>query len=74
MKNASKYSKTIGGGYLTTKEQELLDKVINQICDNHVADAWWKIECSIKRRVEYILCMRLADDSFREDMDNYKEG
>ena len=69
MKKARKYSATIGGGYLTTAEQEQLDKLINQICDNHSTDAWWKIDCSIKRRVEYILYCRLADDEFREHIE-----
>lgn len=69
MKKAKKYSRTIGGGYLTASECEEIDTLIDAICNNHSDESWWKIECSIKRRVEYRLSCRLADDSFAEDFE-----
>lgn len=65
MKNARKFEKA---KYytLTEEEQKKIINFINEICDAHAEDKWWKVDLCIRAWVNYALMRRVADEEYEE--------
>lgn len=65
MKNARKFEKA---KYytLTEEEQKKIINFINEICDAHAEDKWWKVDLCIRTWVNYALMRRVDDEEYIE--------
>ena len=65
MKNARKFEKA---KYytITEEEQKKIINLINEICDAHEEDKWWKVDLCIRAWVNYALMRRVDDEEFEE--------
>lgn len=65
MKNARKFNHA-KHSTLTEEEKHKLKTLINEICDAHTNDEWWKVDCAIKSTVNRYLLHREADEGLAE--------
>lgn len=65
MKNARKFEKA-KYHTLTEEEQKKIINLINEICDAHEEDKWWKVDLCIRAWVNSALIRRAADEEFIE--------
>lgn len=65
MKNARKFLKA-KYHTLTEKEQKKIINLINEICDAHEEDKWWKVDLCIRALVNLALIRRATDEEFIE--------
>lgn len=65
MKNAIKFEKA-KSETLTEKERKMIECLVNEICDAHENDKWWKVDLCIKSWVHHYLLSRAAHEEYAE--------